>query len=172
MDAGDDNGTDLQLDSTAGLMTTLTGNAFAGNTFFIDNQSTQNLNVTAGTGNTFDESNNFRIEDKMHHRVDDLTKGLITWVANNVWITQSGGGSTDSSIQRGVNALLGGHVVNVEGGANPYVEAVTIDRAVTIDGEGSGYPHGRDAATVGRRQHHHCHDNNADRRCHDPRHRV
>src|SRR4029079_14505314 len=135
---GPDNGTDLQLDSTAGSLTTLTGNAFAGNTFFIDNQSTQNLNVTAGTGNTFDESNNYRIEDKMFHRVDNLATGLVTWVANNVWITQPGGGSTDSSIQRGVNALPGGHVVNVEGGANPYLEAVTIDRAVTIDGEGSG----------------------------------
>ena len=35
---GPDNGTDLLLESTAGLITVLTGNAFAGNTFFIDNR--------------------------------------------------------------------------------------------------------------------------------------
>ena len=42
------------------------------------------------TGNTMDETDNFRIEDKMHHRVDtDLSvgTGLITWVAGNLYVT-------------------------------------------------------------------------------------
>src|SRR5205814_587463 len=63
-----DNGTDLQLTASAGSLSALTGNAFAGATFFIDNQSTQNISVISGTLNTFDEVSNFRIEDKMHHR--------------------------------------------------------------------------------------------------------
>jgi nitrous oxidase accessory protein NosD len=141
VDVGDDNDTDLMIDGTAGAVSIGAANKFAGNTFFIDNQSTQSYTLTGANAQTYDESNNYRIEDKMHHRVDtDLLvgNGLITWVSNNVYITQPVVGSTDSSIQRGVNALSGGQIVNVEGGALSYIESVTIDRAVTIDGEGSG----------------------------------
>src|SRR5205823_1860351 len=84
--ANPDNGTDLRLGATAGPVAggTITGNTFAGTTFYIDNQSTQNLTALA-TSNVYKrdnatvETNNFRIEDKMFHKVDDPTKGLITW---------------------------------------------------------------------------------------------
>src|SRR4029079_10949829 len=135
---GPDNGTDLQLDSTAGSLTTLTGNAFAGNTFFIDNQSTQNLNVTAGTGNTFDESNNYRIEDKMHHRVDtDLAigNGLITWVSGILYVTDAG---TDHSIQRGSDAATATNTVNVEDGTYALAAAVLVNKQVTLLGAQAG----------------------------------
>src|SRR5205823_10679363 len=103
-----DNGTDLQLTSSAGSLSALTGNAFAGNTFFIDDASTQNIDMTAGTGNTMDVANNYRIEDHMHHRMDTnlaTSNGLITWVAGNLYVTDAG---TDHSIQRGNDSAASG----------------------------------------------------------------
>ena len=93
---------------------------------------TQNLDVTAGTGNTFDEANNFRIEDKMHHRMDNdlavCTTGLITWVAGNLYVTDAG---TDHNIQRGIDAATSGNTVNVEAGS--YTGNVsTAGKAVTL----------------------------------------
>lgn len=135
--AGDDNGTDLLLDSSAGAVTIGAGNDFAGDTFYVDNQSTQSYDLSSN-GTTFDETDNFRIEDKMHHRVDTdlpITNGLVTWVADNVYVTTPGVGSTDSSIQRGVDAvpLLPGWTVNIEDGT--YAEQVSIAKDLTLKGE-------------------------------------
>ncbi|MCC7086779.1 MAG: right-handed parallel beta-helix repeat-containing protein [Pirellulales bacterium] len=136
------NATDLLVTGgTIGNGGVLTGNTFAGSNFYIDLQTTQDLSALTPSNTFQGAADDYRIEDKMHHRVDTdlaLSNGLVSWVTNNLYITQPGGGSLDSSIQRGVDALPGGHVVNVEGGVNPYVESVAIDRAVTIDGQGNG----------------------------------
>ena len=132
----DDNDTDLLLVSGSGLLTSLSGNSFAGDTFYIDNQSSNDVNATT---NTFDEIGvdaNFRIEDKVFHKVDDLSKGLVTWVAGNVYVTAPGVGSTDSSVQRGVDAANSGDTVNVEAGT--FVEQVSIAKSITLDGAGQG----------------------------------
>jgi uncharacterized delta-60 repeat protein len=133
--AGADNGTDLKLINSPGVVTvgSTTPNNFAGDTFFIDDQSTQNIDAT---NNTFDEigaDKNFRIEDKMHHRMDDdlaLTNGLVTWT-NDFYVTSAG---TDHSIQRGVDVASNGSIVNVEAGL--YVENVTVTKEVEIKGAG------------------------------------
>ncbi len=128
-----DNGTDLLIQNTG--VSIGSGNAFAGDTFFIDDQSTQSYDLSSN-GTTFDETNNYRIEDKMHHAMDSdraATDGLVTWVAGNVYVTDGG---TDHSIQRGVDVASSGDTVNVEGGT--YVESVNVGKAITIDGEGSG----------------------------------
>ncbi len=132
-----DNSTDLQLTSSPGTVTVggTTPNSFAGNTFFIDDLSTQNINAI---NNTYDEASNFRIEDKMHHRVDTdllIGNGLITWVANNLYITAPGGGSTDSTIQRGVDAASAGNTVNVESGT--YDQVTDVNKGVTVLGIGT-----------------------------------
>jgi len=49
--ASNDNGTDLQITNTAGTVTIGAGNNFAGDTFFIDNQSAQSYNLYGA--NTF-----------------------------------------------------------------------------------------------------------------------
>ncbi len=134
-DDATDNATDLLLDSTAGAVTIGAGNQFAGDTFFIDDQTTQSYDLSANA-TTFDETNNFRIEDKMHHRLDTdlpVTNGLVTWVAGNLYVTDAG---TDHSIQRGVNSASAGDIVNVEAGN--YVENVVVDEEVEIVGAGQG----------------------------------
>ena len=67
-----DNGTDLLIEN-AGVAIGA-NNAFAGDTLFIDNQSSTDYDLTSN-GTTFDESNDFRIEDKVFHKVDDLSQG-------------------------------------------------------------------------------------------------
>jgi nitrous oxidase accessory protein NosD len=132
-----DNATDLVITSTAGAVTIGSNNQFAGDTFFIDNQSTQSYDLSSN-GTTFDESNNFRIEDKIHHRMDTdlpLSTGLLTWVANNVYVTTPGVGSTDSSIQRGVDAAPVGGTVNVESGTYVQNSQLLIDSDIEIKGE-------------------------------------
>ncbi len=128
-----DNDTDLFLDATAGTVTIGANNAFAGDTFFIDNQSTQSYDLSAN-GTTFDETNDFRIEDKMHHRVDTdlpLSNGLITWVADTLFVTDGG---TDHSIQRGVDAASAGNTLYVEEGTYNYAAGVMVDKALVIRG--------------------------------------
>ncbi|MBA3483206.1 MAG: hypothetical protein H0T51_15465, partial [Pirellulales bacterium] len=139
-----DNAADLVIAATAGAVTIGAGNDFAGDTFFIDNQSAQSYDLS-GIGTTFDEANDYRIEDKVFHTVDagNTSAGLVTWVANNVFVTAPGLGSTDSSIQRGVDAvpLLPGWTVNVEAGV--YVENVSINKNLTLLSE-----LGRASATI------------------------
>ncbi len=105
-----DNGTDLFIASDAGTVTIGANNAFAGDTFYIDDQSTQDYDLSSN-GTTFDESDNFRIEDKIHHRMDTdlaVTNGLVTWVADHRYVTTPGGLSTDSDMQRAIAAAKRG----------------------------------------------------------------
>ena len=129
-----DNGTDLLIQNAG--VSIGSGNSFAGDTFFVDDQSTTSYDLSSNS-TTFDETNNYRIEDKMHHAMDSdrsATDGLVTWVAGNVFVTDGG---TDHSIQRGVDVASSGNTVNVEGDGT-YVESVTVNKALTIDGEGTG----------------------------------
>jgi len=130
-DGTTDNTTDVQLDAGAGAVTFGNDNQFAGDSFFIDNRSAEDLDLTTQTGTSFEGlSNNFRIEDKMYHKVDDLANGLTRWVAGNLYVTDAG---TDHSIQRGIDAATAGDTVNVEAGS--YTEDVDVSQAVTLAGE-------------------------------------
>ena len=41
-------------------------------------------------GNLEQETNNFRIEDKLYHQMNNSSLGLITWVTDNVYVTAPG----------------------------------------------------------------------------------
>src|SRR5690606_30173895 len=65
-----------------------------------------------------------------------LASGLVTWVANAIFVTAPEVGSTDSSIQQAVDAvpLESGWTVNVEAGV--YEEQVYIAKELTLLGQG------------------------------------
>ncbi|MBX3400314.1 MAG: right-handed parallel beta-helix repeat-containing protein [Gemmataceae bacterium] len=86
-------------------------------------------------GNTWQQdaatiTNNFAIEDEINHALDAAGRGLVRYVAQNVYVTTNSG-----SIQRGVNASVNGDTVNVSAGS--YAGGILIDRTLTITGTGS-----------------------------------
>ena len=94
-------------------------------------------NPVTAIGNTWKQdattlSSNFGIEDEIFHAVDAGGGGLVTWVADNLYVTLASG-----SIQRGVDAAGAGDTVNID--AVTLGEMVTINKTdVTVRGAGSG----------------------------------
>ena len=134
-DNANDNLIDVQLLTSASAITIGPGNTFGGDDYFIDNQSSLAIDLTSTTA-TFDETGDFRIEDKMFHAVDDSSSGLIRTVAGELFVTTPGTGNSDESIQNAVDAADAGDLINVETGT--YDENVTIDKDIDISGDGSG----------------------------------
>ena len=136
------NGTDLLMTSSAATDIAIgAGNKFAGSNYFIDNRTSESFDLTGYTASNFNGldpatlSGDFRIEDRMYHKVDNISSGLITWVANNVYVTQRGTGANDETIQGGVDAAPAGFTVNVEAGVNTYNENVVINKAIILAGQ-------------------------------------
>lgn len=75
----------------------------------------------------------FAIEDRVTHALDTTGRGLVTWTAGNVYVTQSSG-----SIQRGVDAVAASGTVNVAGGTFVQPSTLNINRGVTLAGSGQG----------------------------------
>jgi len=90
-----------------------------------------NVAVDATSGVSFGISDNYAIEDMITHKLDDADLGLVTWVANNDYVTPSSG-----SVQRGIDAATDGDVVNVAAGT--YTEAILIDKPLTVSGATAG----------------------------------
>ncbi|CAG0957885.1 hypothetical protein METP3_00644 [Methanosarcinales archaeon] len=94
-------------------------------------------NIDASIGNTFDgvaassatDAQLFAIEDMIYHKLDDATLGLVTIKPNNVYVTPASG-----SIQRGIDAVPAGGVVNVAPGT--YIEGpqIVISKDISIAG--------------------------------------
>ena len=139
-----DNATDLLIDTDAGTVTIAAGNQFAGDDYFIDNRTAQDIDLTSAT--SFDVSDplrddNFEIEDKMFHGPDNGSSGVITWVSGNLFVTEPGTGGNDESIQDAVDTATAGDTLTIENGL--YTESnILVDKAMTIQGES------RDGVTV------------------------
>jgi autotransporter-associated beta strand protein/parallel beta-helix repeat protein len=151
------NGTDLFLFDTTTTLVTVSNSAtaaqrnrFAGD-YFVQNLTDTDFDLTQYTAaelaglSPATKTDNFRIEDRIFHKVDSNTVGLVTWVANKVYVTDStvpdvgGGPSTDSSIQAGIDAVPNGSsgwFVIVERGT--YAGNLAVDEKVTILGAQSG----------------------------------
>ncbi|MDD1769476.1 MAG: hypothetical protein LUO79_00145, partial [Methanomassiliicoccales archaeon] len=97
--------------------------------------SPRNIDATAVLfeGNTGENSTlgqNFAIEDKVWHALDESGLGLVRWTAGNLYVTQLSG-----SIQRGINAATPGDAIYV--GNGNFTEEITVDRSVTLIGMGA-----------------------------------
>ncbi|MFZ4751576.1 MAG: hypothetical protein ACOYMM_13850, partial [Phycisphaerales bacterium] len=82
------------------------------------------------TGATATLAQNYDIEDKVSHKLDDSALGLVRVKASNVFVAVGG------NIGRGVTAASTGDTVNVEAGS--YTENVTLAKRVALVGAGSG----------------------------------
>ncbi|MEI6637159.1 MAG: hypothetical protein WCO99_11390, partial [Planctomycetota bacterium] len=96
-------------------------------------------NAVPALGNVFKAdgaiiTSNFTVEDNIVHQMDDNSYGLVTWVANNVYVTKATLG-----IQQGVDVVggsgAGPYTVNIDTGA--YAENVSISSLVVLSGSGS-----------------------------------
>jgi parallel beta-helix repeat protein len=124
-------------------------NAASGYGLGYDLVNTTPMSINATTGVTFGDSpTNFTIEDRIFHKIDYASFGLVTWVANNNYVTTNSYYPTVNtpSVQRGIDAAgTPGWTVNVSGGT--YNETININKAgltlqngssPVIDGGGTG----------------------------------
>jgi len=77
-------------------------------------------NPVSALGNTFEAdgvaiTSPYRIKDRIFDALNENGVGLVTYVANNVYVTPQSG-----SIQRGVNAVAAGGTVNVEAASHEW----------------------------------------------------
>ncbi|MGC1172238.1 beta strand repeat-containing protein [Polaromonas sp.] len=78
-------------------------------------------------------ANGFAVEDRVTHALDSATRGLVTWEAGNVYVTQNSG-----SIQRGVNAVVTGGTVNVAAGSYVQPATLLVNKSLTLAGASQG----------------------------------
>ncbi|MFQ3650652.1 MAG: autotransporter-associated beta strand repeat-containing protein, partial [Gemmataceae bacterium] len=121
----------IQSGGQADLGTTI---STGGNTFNINGAGSlivnESTNAISAIGNTWQQdaipiTNNFTIEDEITHALDDAARGLVRWVANNVYVTPSSG-----SVIRGVNAAASSDTINVTTGT--YAETVSLTGMQTL----------------------------------------
>jgi len=112
--------------------------SFIGQAVYIDQVSNSvdvpNTNIDATevlfdteTGATATLAENFVIEDKIVHKIDNGALGFVLVKAGQDFVTPLSG-----SIQRGVNAATSGFIENVKAGT--YIENVIVDKSLTILG--------------------------------------
>jgi hypothetical protein len=84
-------------------------------------------------------TNLFSLEDKVQHRIDDGGLGFVLVKADNDYVTANSfvlPTITTPSVQRGIDAASAGFTVNV--GPGSFTEQLEINKALTVDGQGSG----------------------------------
>ncbi|MCS7073285.1 MAG: hypothetical protein NZ108_02340, partial [Bacteroidia bacterium] len=91
------------------------------------------------SSNQFPLSDNFAIEDKIIHRLDDNTgintRPVITWIPKNVWVTNTTIGGNNESIQYAIDAIPTGSndcVVNIKSGFYSADPLITINKPLTF----------------------------------------
>ena len=114
---------DLALSGQTGNYIELVNNA-------VDIDATS-VSFDGQTGATATLAQNFAIEDKIVHKVDNISLGLVRVKASEIFVTTNSG-----SIQRGIDAASVGNTVNVDAGT--FSENVAVNKYVSLIGAGSG----------------------------------
>ena len=112
------NSTFTGYDSTTASYAISLGGTITGNTRI------GTSSVTATSGNNFGTTDNFEIEKLIHHKVDDNSLGLVSWVSNNIYIP------SNMSIQSGIGAASSGNQVNVQSGT--YTQNLIVNKSLTL----------------------------------------
>lgn len=95
------------------------------------------VSFDGNTGATATLAQNFAIEDKIVHKIDDGALGYVSVKANHDFVTVNSfimPATSIASIQRGVDAASNGYTVNVAAGT--YTDNVTVNKEVSILGAG------------------------------------
>ena len=134
-DGGVDNNRDIQV--VAGSVITSGGtNQFAGDSYFIENLGATSINVSS---DTYDESNYFRITDKMYGALDNLSSGVIRINGANLYVSAPGTGLSDETIARGnTAAAMTGDKLNIESGTYPEPIDATGKDLTVVPGSSPG----------------------------------
>lgn len=121
-------GADATVTLGATAFTGQSGNhiALVGNANAID-ATTATFGGNTGAAATL--AQNFDIEDKISHKLDDSALGLVRVKSSNVFVASSG------NIGRGVSAASTGDTVNIAAGS--FIENITLDKRVALVGAGS-----------------------------------
>ena len=141
-DDTNDNVTDIRIDGSAGAVTINDGNQYAGNYYFIDNRSTQAIDLTGHGTATYEGltpgvlADDFRIEDKVFHGPDDSASGVVSWVADTLFVSMPGSGVNDELIQNAIDVATAGDTIHVEAGTYVDSAQIVVGTDVTIIGEG------------------------------------
>lgn len=110
--------------------------SLTGNYISLTNAAASGLDATSvgfdgQVGSAMSLTDLFTVEDRVQHKVDDASLGLVRVKADNVYVTLSSG-----SIQRGIDAAALGNTVNV--GAGTFTENLALNKRVILAGQGSG----------------------------------
>ncbi|MEO8209450.1 MAG: DUF1565 domain-containing protein [bacterium] len=111
------------------------GNTHLGNGAGIDIELAGTNNVFA-SGVTFSTTNNFIIEDRIHHGVDVTGKGLVIWAPGNLFVTTNSFyllSTSEASIQRVINVAPNGFTINL--GDGTYNEDININKTLELKGQ-------------------------------------
>ena len=92
-------------------------------------------NINATNGNTFNGvspssaslSQLFSIEDKIDHKLDNASEGVVYVKSNNLYVSNDG---TNISIQNGIDAASSGDTLNVNTGTNR--ENIIVGKSLTL----------------------------------------
>lgn len=87
---------------------------------------TGSSSVTATSNNNFGTTDNYAIEDLIYHKLDDSALGLVTWVANSIYVPFT----LPGQIQTGIDAAPAGYTVYVQSGT--YTQDLAISSNITV----------------------------------------
>ncbi len=119
--------------SAANIMTV--SNCTFGSNIQLYISAVSGANIDATNNNTFNGVNPasaslpqlFAIEDKIDHKLDNASEGVVYVKSNNLYVSNDG---TNTSIQNGIDAATAGDTVNVNAGRN--IENINISKDITL----------------------------------------